>query len=208
MNICRVVSDLRKVIDEDGVLSLDNGLYKVVTARLYKAYKQNTVLLDNALATMGAGIPNAIACKFLYPDRTVVSLSGDGGAQMNLPELATSIQYNLNVVHVILNDNAFGMIKWKQSTAGFDNWGLDLKNPDFVALAKSYGAQGYRISSADEFANVLSECIRTPGTHVIEVPFSYECMSAQLKEIPTDIARVCKQIEDEFGSCFVECSFG
>lgn len=131
MNIARVVSDLRRVLPEDGILSLDNGLYKVATARLYKGYQSNTVLLDNALATMGAGIPNAIAAKILYPDRTVVSLSGDGGAQMNVAELATCLQYKLDgSVHVILNDSAFGMIKWKQETVGFDEWGLDLLNPD------------------------------------------------------------------------------
>ena len=85
MNITRICGDLRKALPEDGILSLDNGLYKVIVARLFKAYEPNTVLLDNALATMGAGIPNAIACKFLYPDRKVVSISGDGGTQMNLP---------------------------------------------------------------------------------------------------------------------------
>lgn len=78
MNIERVVGDIRKVLPEDGILSLDNGLYKVVFARLFKAYQPNTCLLDNALATMGAGIPNAIAGKFLYPDRKIVSISGDG----------------------------------------------------------------------------------------------------------------------------------
>ena len=85
LNITRVCADLRRVLPEDGILSLDNGLYKVILARLFQAYQPNTVLLDNALATMGAGIPNAIACKFLYPDRKVISISGDGGAQMNLP---------------------------------------------------------------------------------------------------------------------------
>jgi len=145
----------------------------------------------------------------LYPERKVVSLSGDGGAQMNLPELATCIQYNLHMVHVILNDNAFGMIKWKQGVANFEEWGLDLQNPDFVALAKSYGAEGYHISSANEFAPLLQQCLEKEGVHVIEVPFSYDWMAAQLKQIPDDIARVTKQVEDELGEkCYFECSFG
>jgi len=207
MNIARVCADLRKVLPEDGILSLDNGLYKVVLARLFKAYLPNTVLLDNALATMGAGIPNALGCKFLFPDRKVVSISGDGGAQMNLPELATSVQYGLNVVHVILNDNAFGMIKWKQAGAGFTNWGLDLKNPDFVALAKSYGAHGHRVESADEFAPLLQKCLDAPGTHVIEVPFSYEWISERLKKIPAEVHDLHKQIYKEFGQCYKEESF-
>jgi acetolactate synthase-1/2/3 large subunit len=208
MNVARVVSDLRKIIPGNGILSLDNGLYKVVAARLYKAHEPNTVLLDNALASMGAGIPGAIGCKFLYPDRPVVSLSGDGGAQMNLPELATCMQYKLNIVHVILNDNAFGMIKWKQGTSGFQDFGLDLQNPDFAALARSYGASGHRVTDAKEFAPLLQQCLDAKGTHVIEVPFSYEWMAAQLKEIPGDIKRVTKQVEDEFGDCYIECSLG
>lgn len=206
MNVARVVSDLRRVIPDDGILSLDNGLYKVATARLYKAYASNTMLLDNALASMGAGIPDAIAAKILYPDRTVVSLSGDGGAQMNLSELATCMQYNLDVVHVILNDNAFGMIKWKQGLVGFGDWGLDLVNPDFVVLAQSYGASGHRVASADEFAPLLQQCIDSKGTHVIEVPFSYDWMAAQLKEIPGDVARVTRELEEELGECYFECS--
>lgn len=105
MNITRVVSDIRNVLPQDGILSLDNGLYKVVFARLFQAYQPNTVLLDNALATMGAGVPNAIAAKFVFPDRKVVSISGDGGFAMNQPELTTCVQYKLNVVHIVLNDN-------------------------------------------------------------------------------------------------------
>jgi acetolactate synthase-1/2/3 large subunit len=206
MNITRVVRDLRKVLPENGIISLDNGLYKVVVARLFKAYGPNTVLLDNALATMGAGIPNALACKLFYPDRKVISVSGDGGAQMNLPEWATAMQYKIDVVHVILNDNSFGMIKWKQEIGGFPNWGLDLVNPDFVKLAEAYGASGHRVTSADEFAPLLEKCLNSPGTHVIEVPFSYAWVSNNLKEIPTFVSQVQKTIEEEFGACLLECA--
>ena len=119
MNICRVVSDIRKVLPEDGILSLDNGLYKVVFARLFQAYLPNTVLLDNALATMGAGVPNAIAAKFVFPDRKVVSISGDGGFAMNQPELTTCIQYKLNVVHIVLNDNVRRLSRPFATTSSF-----------------------------------------------------------------------------------------
>ena len=205
MNVSRVVADIRKALPDDGIISLDNGLYKIVVARLFKAFGPNTVLLDNALATMGAGIPNAMACKFLYPDRAVVSISGDGGSLMNMPELATCVQYNLNIVHIILNDNAFGMIKWKQDTGGFSDYGLDLVNPDFVKLAEAYGAHGHRIGKTEDLVPMLKKCIESEGTHVIEVPHSYDWMSAQLKEIPADIAKVQKQIKDELGECFKEC---
>lgn len=206
MNIARVVADFRRVLPDDGILSLDNGLYKVIVARLFKAYQPNTVLLDNALATMGAGVPNSIACKMLYPDRKTVSISGDGGFMMNEAELATCVQYDLDVVHVILNDSAFGMIKWKQEAAGFEDYGLDLQDPDFVALANSYGAHGHRIAQANEFAPLLEKCLNSKGTHVIEVPFSYEWMSAKLKETERESREIVRLVEKEFGACLIDCS--
>ena len=122
-----------------------------------------------------------------------------------LQELATCIQYNLNVVHVILNDNAFGMIKWKQAGAGFENWGLELENPDFVAVAKSYGAYGHRVTCTDDFAPLLTKCLNEPGTHVLEVPFSYGWVSENLKTIPAQVIGVHKILDEEFGVSKEEC---
>jgi acyl-CoA reductase-like NAD-dependent aldehyde dehydrogenase len=154
---------------------------------------------------MGAGVPNANACKILYPDRKVISVSGDGGFMMNEAELATCIQYDMNIVHVILNDSSFGMIKWKQGNAGFDYWGLDLKNPDFVALAESYGAHGHRVTSAEEFGPLLAKCLDSNGTHVIEVPFSYEWFSAELEETEKECRHIVEMVENEFGTCLIDC---
>jgi len=125
---------------------------------------------------------------------------------MNEQELATCVQYDLDVVHVILNDNAFGMIKWKQESAGFDDWGLDLQNPDFVALARSHGAHGHRVTHADEFAPLLEKCLNSRGTHVIEVPFSYDWMSAKLRETEHKSLEIIQKVEQEFGACLVDCS--
>ena len=122
-------------------------------------------------------------------------------------ELATCIQYNLNVVHVILNDNAFGMIKWKQAGAGFENWGLDLQNPDLVALAESYGCKGYRVTKADELVPLLTQCLNEPGTHVVEVPFSYQWVSQHLETIPAQVQELHQIIAQEFGLLHKEDCF-
>ena len=98
------------------------------------------------------------------------------------------------------------MIKWKQENAGFDDWGLDLKNPDFVALAESYGAHGHRVTSADEFAPLLAKCLDSNGTHVIEVPFSYDWMSAELEETQKEMHHIIEKVEKEFGACLIDCS--
>lgn len=169
----RLVADVRKVVPESGIVSLDNGIYKVWFARNYKAYQPNTLLLDNALATMGAGLPVAMAAKLVYPDRKVVAICGDGGFMMNSQEIETAVRLNLNLVCVILNDSAYGMIKWKQAGMGFPDWGLDYKNPDFVKYAEAYGAHGHRVSSTEEFAPLLKKTLSSDGVHLIDVPVDY-----------------------------------
>ena len=169
----RLVADIRKATEGKGIIALDNGIYKIWFARNYKARSPNTVLLDNALATMGAGLPSAMAAKIVYPDRMVTAICGDGGFMMNSQELETAMRLGLHLVVVILRDNAYGMIKWKQSHMGLNSFGLDYGNPDFVKYAESYGASGYRITKAARLLPQLQECHATPGLHVIEVPVDY-----------------------------------
>jgi acetolactate synthase-1/2/3 large subunit len=168
-----LVSQVRKAIPEDGIIALDNGVYKIWFARNYKAYSPNTVLLDNALATMGAGFPSAMAAKMVNPDKKVMAICGDGGFMMNSQEMETAVRLKLDLVILILRDNAYGMIKWKQAGMGFNNFGLDYGNPDFVKYAESYGAHGHRVESTDQLAGLLEKCLSSKGVHLIEVPVDY-----------------------------------
>lgn len=169
----RLVSILREKLDNEDIVTLDNGVYKIWFARNYKCYAPNTLLLDNALATMGAGLPSAMAAKELYPNNKVVSINGDGGFMMNSQELETAVRMNLDLVVIILNDSAYGMIKWKQEGEGFDNFGLDFNNPDFVQYANSFGAIGHRPQSHAEFEVILDTALNTKGVHVIDLPVDY-----------------------------------
>ncbi|MEX0962865.1 MAG: acetolactate synthase large subunit [Pseudohongiellaceae bacterium] len=182
----RLVHLLRDTLADDAIISLDNGIYKIWFARNYKCYATNTLLLDNALATMGAGLSGAMMAKMLYPDTQVVAVCGDGGFMMNSQELETAVRLKLNLLVIILNDNAYGMIKWKQQGMGFESFGLDYANPDFIAYAASYGANGYRIRSDEHFQEILSKCLSTDGVHVIELPVDYslnhEILNVLLKE--------------------------
>lgn len=182
----RLVHLLRDTLADDAIISLDNGIYKVWFARNYKCYAANTLLLDNALATMGAGLSGAMMAKMVYPDTQVVAVCGDGGFMMNSQELETAVRLKLDLVVIILNDNAYGMIKWKQQGMGFDNFGLDYENPDFVGYAASYGANGYRIRGDEHFQEILSTCLGAEGVHVIELPVDYslnhEILNVLLKE--------------------------
>ena len=171
-----------KSMPDDGILALDNGTYKIWFARNYKAYQRNTIMLDNALATMGAGLPSGIAAKIIHPERKVIAIAGDGGFMMNSAELETAVRLNLDIIMLVLNDNAYGMIKWKQEGMGFQNWGLDLGNPDFVKYAESYGAKGHRVESTDSFAPLLQQCMDEGGVHLVEVPLDYSENHAVLHE--------------------------
>lgn len=169
----RVVADVRQAMSSDGILALDNGMYKIWFARNYKAHQPNTVLLDNALATMGAGLPSAIAASLVYPERKIVAVCGDGGFMMNSQELETAARLKLNLVILILNDNGYGMIKWKQQIMQHENFGLDFNNPDFIKYAESYGVRGHRVRRAKEFMPLLKKCLNKDGIDLIEVPVDY-----------------------------------
>ncbi|MEE4250094.1 MAG: acetolactate synthase large subunit [Alcanivoracaceae bacterium] len=169
----RVVRELREAMPDNGIIALDNGMYKIWFARNYPAHKPNTVLLDNALATMGAGLPSAMAAKLVYPDRRVVAICGDGGFMMNSQELETAVRLGLDLVILILRDDGYGMIKWKQAHMAFQDFGLDFGNADFVAYAQAYGAHGHRLASTAEFKPLLEKCFETGGVHLIDVQVDY-----------------------------------
>ncbi len=164
---------LRELLDKDSILSLDNGMYKIWFARNYRSMNSHSVLLDNALATMGAGLPVAIAAKMLFPEKKVVAICGDGGFMMNSQEMETAIRLKLDLTILLLRDDGLGMIKWKQAGMGLPDFGLDFGNPDFVKYAESYGAHGYRGVDQEQLAEVLEHCLNTPGVHLIELPIDY-----------------------------------
>ncbi len=169
----RLVADVRQFMPDDGIIALDNGIYKIWFARNYPARQPNTVLLDNALASMGAGLPSAMAARLVYPDQKVMAICGDGGFMMNSQELETAVRLEMHLVVLILRDDAYGMIKWKQAHMGFENYGLDVGNPNFVKYAESYGACGHRITAADQILPLLEQWHTAPGVHVIDVPVDY-----------------------------------
>ena len=178
----RFVRDIRLAMPDDGIVTLDNGVYKIWFARNYPAALPNTLLLDNALATMGAGLPSALAAKMVHPDKPVISVCGDGGFMMNSQELETAVRLKLHVVVIILRDDAYGMIKWKQANMGFENYGLDYGNPDFVKYVESYGGKGWRIAAADELLPQVQKCLAEPGVHLIDVPVDYSLNDKTLNQ--------------------------
>jgi len=169
----RLVHDIREVMPADGILAFDNGMYKIWFARNYRTSVANTLLLDNALATMGAGLPSAIMAAMVYPERRVMAICGDGGFMMNSQELETAVRLKVNLVVLLIEDHAFGMIRWKQAVDQFPDFGMTFNNPDFVKYAEAYGAQATRVSVIDELQPTLQKAFAGGGVHLVVVPIDY-----------------------------------
>ena len=122
---------------------------------------------------MGAGLPSAMAAHLVFPERKVTAICGDGGFMMNSQEMETAVRLNMNLVILVLRDNAYGMIRWKQANMGLEDWGLTYGNPDFVRYAESYGARGHRIESAAELLPLMKTCHEEGGVQLIEIPVDY-----------------------------------
>lgn len=179
----KAVRTIRQTLAAEDIVTLDNGVYKIWFARNYRCAQPNTLLLDNALATMGAGLPSGMAAKMVNPNSKVVAVCGDGGFMMNSQEMETAVRLNLDLTVVILNDNSYGMIKWKQAGMGFENFGLDLGNPDFVKYAEAYGATGHRPTSCEDFAQTLEKCVNGKGVHLIDLAVDYSLNHSILNDL-------------------------
>ena len=169
----RVLSDMRRVLSEHDILISDVGVHKLWIARLFPAERPNTVIISNGLASMGIGLPGGIAAKLAEPERRVVVVSGDGGFLMNVQELETAKRLGTAIVVCIWVDGGYGLIEWKESGQFGHKFGTSFGNPDFLKLAESFGARGYRVASEDELLPVLKEALTQEVPAVIDCPVDY-----------------------------------
>lgn len=169
----QLVKEVRETLQKDDIVALDNGLYKVWFARNYKTYFPNTLLLDNALATMWAGVASGMEAKILHPEKNVVVVTGDWWLVMNLWDLETVVRLKLDLTVVVLNNSSYGMIKWKQIWANMPEWWLDFWNPDFVKLAESFWGIWYKVKDKKDFKKVLEKANSEKWLKIIDVDFDY-----------------------------------
>jgi acetolactate synthase-1/2/3 large subunit len=169
----KALFDLRQALDPEDIVISDVGANKVWVARMFPAYRPNTVLISNGFAAMGFALPAAIAAKLVYPERTVVAVCGDGGFLMNVQEMETAVRLKLPIVILIFNDNGYGLIRWKQQNRYGATTGVDFQNPDFVALAHSFGAAGFRLERTEDFPHLLNKAMQADRPVVIDCPIDY-----------------------------------
>jgi len=169
----KAIADLRRALGPDDIVVSDVGAHKIWVARLYQAYQPNTVIISNGFAAMGISLPGAIAAKLVHPERRVVALCGDGGFLMNSQELETARRIGANVTVVIWRDDGYGLIDWKQRNEFGRPFGVEFGNPDFVALAESFGIAGFRAGSSADLYPTLMRALDVPGPALVEVPIDY-----------------------------------
>jgi len=169
----RIIKEIRDCLGRMDILISDVGAHKIWIARFYPAYEPLTSIISNGFASMGFALPSAIVAGMLYPERKVVAVMGDGGFMMSVAELETAMRYNIPVVCLIFNDGAYGLISWKHTKRFGHDFGCRFGNPDFVRLAESFGARGYRVEGEDELGEIIRDALSQDRPSVIDCPVDY-----------------------------------
>jgi len=165
----RYVQQLREVMAKDAILSVDVHMAGYGALPHFEVHEPSSFLHSPISNTMGCALPAAIGAKVAYPDRQVVVFCGDGGFMLSSPEFSTAMMYNINVVTVVMNDNAFGTIKDVQYRHFGRTLGVDLFNPNFVKFAQAFGAHGFTVREINEFKPTLEKALTLDKPVLIEV---------------------------------------
>lgn len=169
----KILSDIRSVLAENDILISDVGAHKMWIARMYPCYQPNTCIISNGFAAMGIAVPGAFVAKLIYPERNCLAVCGDGGFLMNSQELETAVRVGVPFVTLIFNDEAYGLIEWKQMNTFGRPAHIDFTNPDFVKYAQAFGAKGYRVQGSDELVPILKDAFEQNVPSVIDCPVNY-----------------------------------
>lgn len=169
----RALWEIRQVMDRNDILISDVGLHKLWIGRMFPAHEPDTVLIANGLAGMGFAVPAAIAAKLVHPDRTVITVNGDGGFMMNCQELETAVRLKTPIVNIIWENEQFGSIVWKQDNRFGRHFGVDFTNPDFVKLAEAFGMPAWRATSIDDFSQKLKHATTLDVPSLLVLPIDY-----------------------------------
>jgi len=168
-NVPGVLNILRENLDDNDILISDVGSHKMWIARNYPTYSSKGCIISNGLASMGISLPGGIAASLLHPNKNIVSVMGDGGFMMNMQELETAKRLGVGYTIVVLNDNDYGLISWKQDRNAGKTAGTKLGNPDFVQLGKSFGIDSFKPNTAGELDELLRKRLPQKEMTLIQV---------------------------------------
>ncbi|HSE67848.1 MAG TPA: biosynthetic-type acetolactate synthase large subunit [Gemmatimonadales bacterium] len=170
-----ILSGIREMSGPDCTVVSDVGQHQMWVAKLYAYDTRNSHITSGGLGTMGFAVPAAIGVYFARPDRPVWAISGDGGFQMNMQEIATMVQEKIPVKMAIFNNGYLGMVRqWQQFFHGRRYSATPIWSPDYVRLAEAYGIAGYRVEHARQIEEAVDRALRDPGPALVEFVIEQE----------------------------------
>ncbi len=182
--------DARQVLGPDDILLSDVGAHKMWIARYYQCHSPNTCLIPNGFCSMGFALPGAVGASLALPERRIMAICGDGGFLMNVQEMETAKRLGCNITVMVWEDNAYGLIAWKQQNQFGKHTELSFGNPDFVKLADSFGWNGYKVENAADLQATLEASFQADGPSLVVVPIDYrenDLLTKRLGEIGCSI---------------------
>ena len=178
--------DARQVMGPHDILLSDVGAHKMWIARHYQCHEPNTCLIPNGFCSMGFALPGAIAAGIVHPDRRILAVAGDAGFLMNVQEMETAVRLGSNIVVMVWEDHAYGLIAWKQQTHFGHHTDLAFGNPDWKTLAQAFGWNGHYIDNSSDLARALDAAFDEQGPSLVVIPIDYrenQLLTKKLGEI-------------------------
>lgn len=182
----KLIHDVRELLMSDDILISDVGAHKLWIAKVYRAFEPNTCIISNGFCSMGFALPGAIVAQLEFPAKKVVAMCGDGGFLMNVQELETAVRLELPIIVVVWCDSDLGVISIKQSLELGKSVYTRFQNPDFVKLAESFGAVGYRVDKTEDFKHILQKAkasLRKPVVIAIDIDASRNRLLFEMNDI-------------------------
>jgi acetolactate synthase-1/2/3 large subunit len=183
----KVLWDVRQAMGPKDILLSDVGAHKMWIARHYQCHEPNTCLIPNGFCSMGFALPGAIGASLVYPEQRILSICGDAGFLMNVQEMETAKRLNSNIVVMIWEDHAYGLIAWKQQNEFGHHTELTFGNPDWMKLASAFGWSGHHVENSRDLSSTLEAAFAEPGPSLLVVAIDYR-ENMKLTERLGDIA--------------------
>jgi acetolactate synthase-1/2/3 large subunit len=177
--------DVREALGPNDILLCDVGAHKLWVARHYHCHEPNICLIPNGFCSMGFALPGAVAADLVSPNRKVLAICGDAGFLMNVQEMETARRLNSDIVVMVWEDHAYGMIAWKQDMEFGRHTELSFANPDWQMLARAFGWNGHRLENSRELGGTLKTALEERGPSLLVVPIDYresKALSGRLGE--------------------------
>ncbi|MCZ6831790.1 MAG: acetolactate synthase large subunit [Gammaproteobacteria bacterium] len=169
----KVLWDVRQMMGPEDILLSDVGAHKMWIARHYQCHEPNTCLIPNGFCSMGFALPGAIAASLVHPERRVLAICGDAGFMMNVQEMETARRINSNIVVMVWEDHAYGLIAWKQENEFGHHTELSFGNPDWRLLAQSFAWHGHIVPNSRDLQAVLESAFNEEGPSLVVLPIDY-----------------------------------